>query len=435
MISEIQSFVDDNAPRSRFDPQTLILLPPGSRQLPNNTVRQYLHRLALAAEATAAESACSSILAGQGSESDDTGDVALWLGKGDFQTPELVLKGLGLNGEIKMTDFSPPAQLAGLLGELKDAFSFRVQARMTGGVVIFFLLGRVEGAGWGGLAGIAEKVVALEGQIQLLSELHNRLQTLRQIPPLLLKTSITPLSTQALRPEFQQVKEIADTIRTEPVQEALRTARDSLESDSRDLNPNLRRENRKRRRAPSPESPQPYIGQEDKTTSLFPANEDEGPLKFEGLSSYIQDFNSKHEWKLHLWRRTRGLADQATTILRFTIPDVLTAYITLVVATNGVLLTESLTTFSPREKKSPHSQSEFGVYRSLSEQMAQMVQSQPGVGLQGVVGLLCAYGGLFVERCRGCERVLSSEGHVPPVVREWRDGEWAARHVSCKQRC
>jgi len=91
----------------------------------------------------------------------------------------------------------------------------------------------------------SDKVVALEAQIQSLSDLQNRLQTLRRIPPLLLKTPTA--STQTPRPEFLQVKEIADTIRTEAIQEALGSARDSLQADTSDLNPNLRRENRKRR--------------------------------------------------------------------------------------------------------------------------------------------------------------------------------------------
>ena len=91
-----------------------------------------------------------------------------------------------------------------------------------------------------------DKVATLEAQIQLLSDLHGRLQTLRHIPVQLLKSPMTPLSGQTLQPEFQQVRQAADTIRAEHVQKALRSARDSLGEDASDLNPNLRRENRKR---------------------------------------------------------------------------------------------------------------------------------------------------------------------------------------------
>ncbi|KAG5653620.1 hypothetical protein H0H81_011846 [Sphagnurus paluster] len=291
----------------------------------------------------------------------------------------------------------------------------------------------------------SEKLAALEGQIQLLSDVHTRLQTLRQIPGVLLQGPGTAgLGAPTLRREFQQMKEIADTIRTEPVQEALRTARDSLESDRSDLNPNLRREKRKRRRAPSPESPRPYIGQEDSNGRVFPERTEEG-LKIEGLAEYIQTFNREHEAKLHLWRRTRG-GSEGTRIVRFVEGDVLTAYVTLVAGPGGVLLAESLATFAPREKvgetghvgpetdattqKWPHSQSDYGVYRSVSQQIAKMVETESEVTVQQIVGLLCAYQGLFVERCERCERVLSTEGHVPPIYASPIAGPLAAVVVS-----
>lgn len=88
------------------------------------------------------------------------------------------------------------------------------------------------------------KVAVLQAQIQALSDLYNRIPTLRHIPPVLLKPSpITP----TLRAEFHQLKEIGDTIRSDPVQEALRTARESLGLDATELNSNPRRESRKRR--------------------------------------------------------------------------------------------------------------------------------------------------------------------------------------------
>ncbi|KAG6908386.1 hypothetical protein DXG01_004815 [Tephrocybe rancida] len=231
MIGEIQSFVDDNSPRSTFDPTSLILFPPSSPPPPTDPIQQYLLRLVRAAQADATDIACSSILAGQGSESDDTGDIAVWLGDGNFATPDGVLEALGLSdwaagGEIAASNFaaSPGSRLDGLLGEMEDLFSFRVSAAMTGG--------------------ISDTQATLQSQIQVLTDLQNRLQSLRNIPLLLLKPSI---STPTLRPEFQQVQEIADTIRTEHIQEALRAGRDSLAGDTSDLNPNLRRENRKRR--------------------------------------------------------------------------------------------------------------------------------------------------------------------------------------------
>lgn len=96
----------------------------------------------------------------------------------------------------------------------------------------------------------SDKTVDIQAQIQLLSDLQARLQSLRHIPASLLKTPVPnalDLSAPMPRSEFQLVKEIGDIIRTEPIQDALRSARDSLRADGADLNPNLRRENRKRR--------------------------------------------------------------------------------------------------------------------------------------------------------------------------------------------
>ena len=90
----------------------------------------------------------------------------------------------------------------------------------------------------------------IQAHIQLLSDLHNRLQLLRHIPPLLLKTPVADdltLPTKNISSYFHQLKDVSDTIRSTPVQEALRAARDSLQADATDLNPNFRREIRERK--------------------------------------------------------------------------------------------------------------------------------------------------------------------------------------------
>ena len=66
-------------------------------QVPSE-VQTYLHSLTLAANAVANENACGSVLAGQGSESDEFGDVACWLGQGEYGPGREtdVLQALGL---------------------------------------------------------------------------------------------------------------------------------------------------------------------------------------------------------------------------------------------------------------------------------------------------------------------------------------------------
>ncbi|KAF7362006.1 hypothetical protein MVEN_00545800 [Mycena venus] len=254
---------------------------------------------------------------------------------------------------------------------------------------------------------VESKVEKLSSMISSLSDIHSRLQQLRNVPPLLLKSSL-PFSSLSIRKDFEQLKDLADTIRSDPVQDALLAAAKSEKADKSDLNRNGRREIRKRRRPPSPESPQPR-----------------SPIPF-GLTSslvYIREFNQTHSCKLHIWTRTRGATQLSNpAVVRFTIRDVLVCYVTMAYSPEDpVLATESVTAFGPREKKSPHSQSDFLVYQSLSQQIAKMLQSHPRVSFQSVMNLLCAYVGIFIDRCTSCERVLSAEGHVPPVVRIWMD--------------
>ena len=94
-----------------------------------------------------------------------------------------------------------------------------------------------------------ENIQLFEDRIQLLTDLYNRLDGLRQIPITLLKPpAANDLPTPTpLRSEFETLKVIGETVRSERVQEALRVARDSEKVDRSDLGSNFRRENRKRR--------------------------------------------------------------------------------------------------------------------------------------------------------------------------------------------
>lgn len=97
----------------------------------------------------------------------------------------------------------------------------------------------------------AESTAQLLGEIQSLSDLHSQLQSLRHIPRILLKlpafASLVPPSTPTLRSQFQQLNEIAQILRSHPVQHALRSAHDSFVNDTSELAPSLRRDDRKRR--------------------------------------------------------------------------------------------------------------------------------------------------------------------------------------------
>jgi hypothetical protein len=88
----------------------------------------------------------------------------------------------------------------------------------------------------------------LQKQIPDLTEVYNKLQTLRQIPSSLLVSTATDIPFRGQpRSEFQRLKEIGESIRSFPIQEGLHRAQHSQRADAAEINANPRRENRKRR--------------------------------------------------------------------------------------------------------------------------------------------------------------------------------------------
>ena len=70
----------------------------------------------------------------------------------------------------------------------------------------------------------------------------------------------------------------------------------------------------------------------------------------EDLVGYVREFNKSHQSKLHIWSRTRPPGLNALPIMvRFSVPDVLVAFIALGLNTTSVLVVETVTAFGPRE--------------------------------------------------------------------------------------
>jgi len=167
-----------------FDSPNHILIRNGASAPPDN-VKAIIKALVEAAEKAAMSLACSSILVGQGSESDDYGDAGLWLGKGEYGEghENEVLKALDLQSwiqeeQIVPVELQPPESLPSTLparldlkshavgaameeftklsSSFQQQYCFRVRKAgpMSGGDVAFFLLGQLDDHGWGGLVGV-----------------------------------------------------------------------------------------------------------------------------------------------------------------------------------------------------------------------------------------------------------------------------------------
>lgn len=74
----------------------------------------------------------------------------------------------------------------------------------------------------------------------------------------------------------------------------------------------------------------------------------------DGLVEYIRAYNKAHPFRLHIWTATPRTAGQklpSEVIVRFTIRDVVTVYLTLgSIPPEGVIVVEGATAFGPREK-------------------------------------------------------------------------------------
>ncbi|KAI0302659.1 hypothetical protein BC826DRAFT_904098 [Russula brevipes] len=147
---------------------------------PPPEVRVFLRDLASAANSTANENACGSVLAGQTSEADEFGDICVWLGIGPYSEGHEanILRSLNLTDSTRWARYRPhfpplslrlflladncwPAaftKLSVLLAKLHNKFYFRVNGGPgADGTIIHFLVGRLaEGAlsGWVALVGI-----------------------------------------------------------------------------------------------------------------------------------------------------------------------------------------------------------------------------------------------------------------------------------------
>ncbi|KAI0727405.1 hypothetical protein C8Q72DRAFT_840826 [Fomitopsis betulina] len=300
------------------------------------------------------------------------------------------------------------------------------------------------------------ELLALQEKLKSLTEVGAQLHLLRRIPTQLVKLPDVGILQQlnldtTLADNFQLVKHFASAITSERVQGSLSAARASEQKDKSDLVFTKPREHRKRKRQLSPESPRVYIADAPRPSSRFPPN-GLPSLRLDGLADYLKDFNRSHtkvKARVVTSDRSRGLF--CPLLLRFSISDALTIFLSVDETDEKSLVVESATAFASREQKPPHSQSDFVVFQKLTQQVTKMIQSEPLVSLQTVLTSLISYETLFAQKCtrESCGRILSAEAHIPPVARVWSENAriwtpeglksggvpgWEPFHPTCLQR-
>lgn len=150
------------------------------------------------------------------------------------------------------------------------------------------------------------------------------------------------------------------------------------------------------------------------------------------VREFVVRWNTGHaKCRAAFWRARRSDAN-LHDVLVVKVADVLTAYLMLGDGRDGGCVVEAISVFGPREGGGgPFSLSQYSVFRTVGERVGGML-SQTSAGVAGVLSLLESYDELFVRGCSACGRVLSVEGHVPPVDRIWGGELWDARHVTCR---
>ncbi|GJJ06236.1 hypothetical protein Clacol_000426 [Clathrus columnatus] len=296
-----------------------------------------------------------------------------------------------------------------------------------------------------------EDATTLENYVTHLTSLLDRVNALRNQPSSLLMPS-TFIRTEAEQ-GFEQINNAKTEIKQLTIQTPLKLAYDAFPTSLEDITiSGARMLNRKRARPPSPtpESPRLAVATPD---LIFPQIS-RPPLTVSELPSYIREHNKANfPSKIYIWTHARPDPNQPNKLpllqdritLRISILDVLYAYVRFEVegaddedirmigdVTKGKLMVETATVFGPRERKLPHSQSDFAVFQKISQHIAWLIQAQPEVELQNIV-------------CTICHRILSEEGHFPPVCRIWTtsrkpkdspisdepEGKWEPRHRTC----
>lgn len=156
------------SPSSSFSPSNFALIPSNIPSIASETLT-YIRELFLSTTRSALSNATSSFLAGATSESDEFGDVALYLcPRSSHPTPfssgseSDILKFLGFpdptdllkKEDVHVKSFNPPNLSEDeYASKLADPYAFRLEGLSKGGEVLFVLVGRYK-EDWVGIVGV-----------------------------------------------------------------------------------------------------------------------------------------------------------------------------------------------------------------------------------------------------------------------------------------
>ncbi|KAH9485298.1 hypothetical protein JR316_0002206 [Psilocybe cubensis] len=174
-------------------------------------------------------------------------------------------------------------------------------------------------------------IQALSEDIARLRELKERVQHVRQLPPMLVKSTAKGTTADA----FARMRALSEHLASEATQRALVRARDSLAEDPSDVRGEGRPQRRTRTHGRSPEG---YVADEEERGAPLPHSTEPGVTVSE-LGEWARAYNSTHTNKIRIRGRT----------LRMAIPDVMTVY--MGIGTQERVVVETIRAFGSREMR------------------------------------------------------------------------------------
>ncbi|KZV95141.1 hypothetical protein EXIGLDRAFT_766529 [Exidia glandulosa HHB12029] len=291
-------------------------------------------------------------------------------------------------------------------------------------------------------------VASLESQTMVLETLLSRVQKLKDAPLRVLATSlsqlkpdgVTALSALSLQTlgvdlsthasnAFAELRAVETQLRDDKVQAAL-----SLAKSHAPLGRPLKRKRSANEVASTPIRLAPARSEQAaaERDELPPEDPSRVRVTTTSLPAFIQAHNKAGATpKLHIWAAKASKGSTSSVVVRMSVADVLVAFVTFE-DTGTELVVEAVSVFGPREKKPVYSQSDFAVFRKMSQHIVRLVRQAGEVSLQRTIILFQAYSEIFEAHCTSCKRVVSETDHIPAVEISFSPGNGRVfRHTTC----
>ncbi|KAH7100670.1 hypothetical protein BKA62DRAFT_706152 [Auriculariales sp. MPI-PUGE-AT-0066] len=282
-------------------------------------------------------------------------------------------------------------------------------------------------------------VASLEGQVKLLQDLLKTARGVKDKPARMLAAATSDMKSAAsgisviisgkIASDFVQsaketlvaLEEVHAKVRAPEAQKALEAARTPLPAAASFLS-------RKRKRQDS-DAPKPArlasaprrieaAGSDLVSSTLPPDSPTRTRVKKGNMIPFLRTHNSgSSTLKIRIWQPQKAAKPRADgcTILKMTLPDLFNSYVTFEEGSDELLVV-SANVFGVTEQRPLHAQSEFDVFKLMTQYLTRLINDSGDVSLTRIASFLETYTSAFNNRpCSACMGVISAADHTPPI--------------------